>query len=349
MSKVCLVSDIHFGVNKNSEMFLNSSMRFFKDQLVPYLEKEKINHIIILGDVFDNRNTINVRINDEVYNLFSNVLSDFRVTILIGNHDIYYRTSNEVHSLKYLNHLPNVDVIDQMIHMDIDGVNTLFCPWVVDYDDTEMLETFETSDADILFGHFDIVGFALNRTRVSTEGLTTEVFSNFKKVFSGHYHTPSSKKIGKTEIIYIGSPYQMNRNDLNETKGFIVLNLDTLRYKRVPNTTSVRFVEVEYPEVPTKKEVSGNIVDAIINIEKKDLAGNVIDKYIEKIEKLDPIEKVNVVLNVISDNSSDFDEMKHGKMNSVPDLIEVYINNDDDIEDKEKILNAIMDIYEEVT
>ena len=348
MSKVCLVSDIHFGVNKNSEIFLNSSIRFFTDQLVPYLAKENIEHIIILGDVFDNRNTINVRINDEVYNLFSNVLSDFDVTILIGNHDIYYKTSNKVHSLKYLNHLPNVDVIDTISYKKFFGVNALFCPWIVDYEDTELVDALDTSISDILFGHFDIVGFALNKTRISTEGLDTDVFTNFKKVFSGHYHTPSSKKLGKTEIVYVGSPYQMTRNDLEESKGFIILNMNTLRYKRVPNTTSVKFVQIEYPEMPTEELVRGNIVDAIINIEKKDLAGNIIDKYIEKIEKLNPIEKVNVVLNVISDSSSDFDEVKHGKMNSVPDLIEVYINNDNEIDNKEEILNTIMEIYEEV-
>ncbi len=346
--KVCLMSDIHFGVNKNSELFLNSSIRFFRDQLVPYLKKENITHILVLGDVFDNRNSINVKISDEVHRVFGEILGDFQVYILIGNHDIYYKTSNEVHSLKFLDLLPNVEVIDKLSHKEIFGVNTLFCPWVVDYDDPHLAEVFDSSEADVLFGHFDIVGFALNKTRVSVEGLDVEAFSNFKKVFSGHYHTPSSKRIGKTEIVYIGSPYQMTRNDRDEPKGVIILNLETLRHKRVQNTTSVKFIEVEYPEIPDSEDIAGNIVDAIINIHKKDLIGNVIDKYIEKIEKLNPVEKVNVVLNVISDNSSDFDEMKHGKMTSIPDLIELYINNDSEIDNKETILKTIMDIYEEV-
>lgn len=346
--KVAIVSDIHFGVNKNSELFLNSSLKFFKEQFVPYLKKFEIGHILVLGDVFDNRNTINVKISDEVFNLFEKTFEDFEVTILIGNHDIYYKTSNEVHSLKALRHLPNVDVIDTIRHKEIYGVKTLFCPWIVDYEDETIVHVLETSDSDILFGHFDIVGFALNRTRVSTEGLHPEVFSKFKKVFSGHYHTPSSKRVGKTEIAYIGSPYQMNRNDIDEPKGFIVLNLETLRYKRIVNDVSVKFVEVDYPEVPSKSYIEGNIVDAIITIDKKDLVGNVVDKYIEKLEKLNPIERVNVVLNVNNDNHSDFDNIKAG-MNSIPDLIEMYINNDNDIDDKSKVLNKVMEIYEEVT
>ena len=346
-SKVAIVSDIHFGVNKNSELFLNSSIKFFTEEFVPYLISEEISTILILGDVFDNRNNINVKVSDEVYNLFINVLHKFKIYILIGNHDIYYKTSNDVHSLKLLNHLENVEVIDKVCHIELFGVNTMFCPWVFDYNDNDLINTFENSTAEVLFGHFDIVGFALNSTRVSLEGLNAEVFHGFKKVFSGHYHTPSSKKFGKTEIVYIGSPYQMTRNDKNESKGFVVLNLDSLRYKRVPNTVSTKFIEVEYPEIPDSKDIAGNIIDVLITIHKKDLAGNIIDKYVEKIEKMSPAEKVNVVLNVISDNNSDFDNIKN-KITSIKDLIELYINNDKDIEDKGEILRIIMDIYDEV-
>lgn len=346
-SNVAIVSDIHFGVNKNSELFLNSSIKFFTEEFVPYLKAENISTILILGDVFDNRNNINVRINDEVYNLFINVLNEFKIYILIGNHDIYYKTSNDVHSLKLLNHLENVEVIDKVCNIELFGVNTMFCPWVFDYNDPQLVSAFEESTSDVLFGHFDIVGFSLNSTRVSTEGLKSDVFHGFKKVFSGHYHTPSSKKFGKTEIVYVGSPYQMTRNDKNETKGFIILDLKSLKYQRVANTVSTTFVEVEYPEIPDEEEIRGNIVDALISINKKDLTGNIVDKYVEKLENLHPAEKVNVILNVISDHLSDFDNIKN-KITSIKDLIELYINNDNDIENKDEILKIIMNIYEEV-
>ncbi len=347
--KVCLVSDIHFGVNKNSEMYLASAIRYFRDELVPYLEKEGIKDLIILGDVFDNRNNINVKINDDVYYLFKETFADFRVTLLIGNHDIYYKNSNEIHSLKYLSHLDNIDVIEDVCYREFHGVPVLMCPWIYDYKDTATLHKLSTCDSNIIMGHFDIVGFQLNRTTVSTEGLSPDVFGA-KKVFSGHYHTPSSKKVGKTEIIYVGSPYQMTRNDKNETKGCIILNVESLRYKRIPNTTSIEFVEVEYPEVPEAEYVEGNIVDAIIKIKKKDLTGNLVDKYVESIEALNPIDRVNIVLNIESEESGGFDEDIHGNMSSLPDLFEMYINNDPEIDDEDKAtyLHSILDIYNEV-
>jgi DNA repair exonuclease SbcCD nuclease subunit len=243
--------------------------------------------------------------------------------------------------------LDNVDVIDEITNKNICGVDVLLCPWLVDYNCDKIAEKFEETKSEILFGHFDIVGFALNATRVSSEGFDPEVFSKFKKVFSGHYHTPSSKLIGKTEIIYVGSPYHMNRNDVGEHKGFLVLDMETYLYNRVVNNVSLKFVQAEYPYLPEPSDVCGNIVDALVTIRQQDLIGNSVDKYIEKIEKMNPAEKVNIVMNVIPEQHSDFENIKCD-INSIPDIIELYINNDVEIDNKFEILTEIMNIYDEV-
>ncbi len=346
MNKTVLISDIHFGVNKNSEIFLESSLLFFKKQLLPYMNDNNITRLFILGDVYENRTAINVHVSNEVHKLFAVDFANIEIIILIGNHDIYYKTTNEVHSLKTLNLLDNVRIVDEIETININGVDILWCPWVVDYSDTSIISEFEKSPAKLLFGHFDIVGFNLNKTRISSIGLHPEDFTKFKKVFSGHYHTPSSKRIGSTEIIYCGSPYQTNRNDLGEDKGFIVLNLDTLRYKRISNNVSIKYIEVEYPEIPDAEVVEGNIVDAIITIEKEEAQGDVIDKYLESIEKLKPLE-LNPSLNIIIHEHSDFD-ITANNINSVKDLFETYINNTDAIDNKEDILYLINDIHDSV-
>ena len=349
--KVAIISDIHFGVNKNSELFLNSSLKFFKTQFVPYLIENDINVILVLGDVFDSRSSINVKTNNEVWTLFSEVLKGFNVKILVGNHDIYYKTTIDVNSLKGLNELKDVDVIKSITHMDILGINCLMCPWIVDYDDKEFHDALNNSNADVLFGHFDIVGFTLNSSKVSDVGVKSDVFSNFKKVFSGHYHTPSSKKIGRTEIVYIGSPYQIDRNDMNDDKGFIILNLETLRYKRVINTTSLKFITVEYPDLPKDFEVNGNIVDAHITVTKNQLKNNLIDEYLSNLESMHPAEKINPIFTVVSDDQVDMGSSIDNGIHSIPDLLELYINNDDSIDDNEKteIFNITMAIHDGVS
>jgi len=64
--KIALISDIHFGVRKGSSEFLDSQMRFFRNQMIPSLIKREVKHIYFLGDVMDNRNHINVKILSEV-------------------------------------------------------------------------------------------------------------------------------------------------------------------------------------------------------------------------------------------------------------------------------------------
>ena len=60
--------------------------------------------------------------------------------------------------------------------------------------------------------------------------------NKFKKIFSGHFHTRSKKDINGTDIIYVGSPYQLTRADFNEERGSLTLDLDTLEYTYINNT-----------------------------------------------------------------------------------------------------------------
>ena len=60
--KVALLADLHFGVKRGDQIWMNSQVRFFKNQLVPELKKQNIKDIWILGDVFDTRESVNVNV-----------------------------------------------------------------------------------------------------------------------------------------------------------------------------------------------------------------------------------------------------------------------------------------------
>ena len=62
-------------------------------------------------------------------------------------------------------------------------------------------------------------------------GMDGELFENYKKVFSGHYHTRSSD--GK--IFYLGNPYEMFWNDVNDERGFHIFDTETLEHTSVNN------------------------------------------------------------------------------------------------------------------
>ena len=69
-NKVCLITDLHFGVRKNSEVYFDSQKNFLTNQLIPYLKENDITKIFFLGDIFDNRNNINTKVQNDVFHLF---------------------------------------------------------------------------------------------------------------------------------------------------------------------------------------------------------------------------------------------------------------------------------------
>ena len=59
--KIAIIADLHFGVKKSDLVFQESQLRFFKCQFVPELKEKGIDTIVVCGDVFDTRQTVNVQ------------------------------------------------------------------------------------------------------------------------------------------------------------------------------------------------------------------------------------------------------------------------------------------------
>lgn len=341
MNKVVLISDLHFGVHKNSDIFLNNQVNYFNNEFIPYLLENKIEKIFILGDVFDNRSAINVKVQNECLNFFKRLdCHKIRSYILIGNHDCYYTDQTKVNSVNILREFEFVTIIDNIDYFDINGKKLCLASWQTNNDFIPKLKK-----SDICFGHFDIVGFNFSKYRVSEIGINAIQFTDyFKLVFSGHYHTRSIKEIGNTKIIYLGAPYHITRNDIDELKGFCVLDLDTLEYEFIDSKNTIKFVSLKYPNVFTEELVQNNIVD--IEVDYNESYNDIdIQKYIKKIELFKPVITPKVKVNnkfVIDSDISKLDTLQL----SVIQLIHEYLNIIE-IKDKEIILNILTELYNE--
>ena len=315
-------------------------MRFLKNEFVPYLTENKIKEIYMLGDLFDNRNHINVKIKNAVFDLFENELAPFKITILAGNHDIYYTTTSKINSIKWLSKFENVTILDSGASLKN---NMCLVPWVIDQPKFEKALCKVKDDVNICMGHFDIVGFNMNKTYVSKVGMVDDYFySNFDLTFSGHYHTRTEQTKRKSKIVYVGSPYQMDRNDIGEERGFTILDTETLEYEHIDNTTSMKFVDVFYPDKLKKKDIENNIVQ--VNITYDDTYNEEdIQTYLKDVEDMNPSFPPTVkVLSKDTDNKElDFDNVQ-----SANELIKEYINTLE-IDNKEEIYSQMADLYEE--
>lgn len=351
--KVAIITDTHFGFEKNSELVLKNTLKFFKEQFVPQLIKNKIYHIFILGDLFDNRTSISTKVHNEVYELFNDILKDFNIYIILGNHDIYYNSSINVHSLKFLNKFQNIHVIDKPELIKLNNMNILMIPWLIDQENIiDIFKQFKTDNiiANVLMGHFDIAGFNFNKKVLSKNGLPINCFFNlFNLVFSGHFHTRSVKKSGNTEIVYVGSPYQMNRGCADEERGYIILNLDikSLTYEFISNEISPQFVTVNYPNKITEEIIKNNRVDIYIKYDKDNYAPEDFNKYIEEVDEMQPATR-EIFYIANNETMTDFD-ISNCNFSSMPELFKKYLDaNKIPTIEREYLYNKFTKIYEKV-
>lgn len=345
MSEIALLTDTHFGIYKSSDIFLESQLKFFRECFIPYLKENNITRIIHCGDLFDNRNNINIKVFEEVRKLFQKDLKDFEIYLICGNHDSYFKTSIQINSINWLNALPNVTVFKDIEKIKIEKREFLFVPWQVNEKDFVKRVSDKNIYCDVCIGHFETVGFSLNKTVVCQNGLPPELFfNNYGITFSGHFHKKQVKKYKESFIQYIGNPYHLNRNDIGEERGFCILNIENLDYKFVNNDKSIKFIKIEYPEKINKELINNNIIDIVVNIDEN-YGDDDFQQYLLNVEKLNPA----IPPNVRVQNNLNLNEIGDYKFQTTSELIYEYIKNLDNIEDNTKklVYDKLIKLYEE--
>lgn len=287
--KVALIADCHFGIKKSDIPFMESQLRFYKEQFVPELKHANIKDIFILGDVFDTRQTINVQTINVVIDLFKNILKDFNINIIVGNHDMYMTTTTDINSLKILDILPNVTVYEKQAVLNIDSKTILLQPWITDYSTYILTEHY-----DYAFMHADIIGFDQGGGRLSESGLMAkELLKKVDAVYTGHYHNGIHRQFEKGKsVTYLGAPYQLTRIDRGGTRGYHILDIATGERTMVENKVSMKFTRHVYPDV-NLDVIEGNVVDLDIPAEYNDQTKK-ISVLVTKLERLKPAYPVNV-------------------------------------------------------
>lgn len=337
--KIALLADLHFGVKKSDQTFQQSQLRFLKGQFINEIKEQGIDTIVICGDVFDTRQSVNVQTQNVVIDWFKNALNDFNVHIIVGNHDMYTTNSTEVNSLKMIDLLPNVTVYETPTKTIIGNKEVLMLPWVTDYSqfDTLLLENYHTA-----FAHLDIVGFDMGG-RLSEGGLTIkDVMSKIDNTYTGHYHSRSHREFNGKTITYVGSPYQITRIDKGTERGYGVLDLDTDAFNWHDNMESMKFIEFIYPDYDTNL-VKGNVIDLKIPFEKQNETKKIYD-LVQKLEKFEPAYPINVFNMENTENQQEI-EIDVNSLN-LTNLFKSYIEQLDTELNKDELYSKLTELYD---
>ena len=235
--KIALLNDTHFGARNDSPAFLEYFMRFYNEQFFPYLEKNNIKTLIHLGDVTDRRKFINFKTAHAFRQKFMKRLWEMKVDthIIIGNHDTYFKNTNEVNSVSEL--CTTYDGVNEPWiytnpkEVELGGCRMLFLPWICDDNYEESIYAIDNSTSEICMGHLEIKGFEMQKGIVNQQGLEKSQFKRFEKVISGHFH----KKSDDGHIYYLGAQYEQTWSDYKDPKGFHIFDTETRELERISN------------------------------------------------------------------------------------------------------------------
>ena len=99
--KIALITDQHFGARNDSQIFLDYYEEFYSNVFFPKLEEEGIQTLFMLGDTFDRRKYLNFYTLKRAKEMFFDPLAymGIDVHILAGNHDTYFKNTNDVNSV----------------------------------------------------------------------------------------------------------------------------------------------------------------------------------------------------------------------------------------------------------
>jgi hypothetical protein len=340
--KVAIITDQHFGARKGSKFFHEYFLKFYDEVFFPTLERESIKCVIDMGDTFDNRRSIDLWSLEWAKKNYYDRLRDMGVDVytVVGNHTAYYKNTNDINTVDLLlREYSNVVVISSAAEKVIDGRKIVFIPWINDDNRQETYDTIDRSTAEIAMGHLELNGFRAHRGHVQEEARDdTRLIQKFKKVFSGHYHTRSDD--GK--VFYLGNPYEMFWNDVNDTRGFHIFDTETLEHTPVNNPFRM-FYNVYYDDTPHQifdaTEYAGKIVKIIVR-QKSDPRS--FEKFVDKISSI--AEEVKVIENFALEENDDFEVEESENTMSI---LSRYIDESETELDKSIIKKLFEKIYRE--
>ena len=336
--KVCCISDIHIGVHQNGSLWHKVTLEWVQ-WLDKQLKSKGIEDIIICGDLFHYRDEIAVN-TIHVVTQFLNILKDYNIVMIVGNHDAYYKDRSDVNSLSILSGWSNITVIPNVCETVAFGRKLGFCSWGV--------KDKDIPTADILFGHFEVQNFRYNFAKICSHGTPVKrLLKKSPNIISGHFHIKQSRQYDEGKITYLGNPFEMDFGDVDDQKGYYILDIEKIDLKFYKNVISPKHKKIYISDIINeeraagiKKQIKNNFIKFIIDV---DVPPDIIEELIDEFSKLKP-KSLNVDYQV-NFNKLKFDDNDQDlSCVSVEAAISEFINLME-VDNKKDVEKYTLDLY----
>lgn len=287
--KVAVLNDTHCGIRNSSEIFLKNSQEFYENVFFPECEKRGIEQILHLGDYYDHRKFVNFKaLNHNRKHFLSELRArGMKMDIIPGNHDTYYKNTNDLNSLKEcLGHYMNeIHIVMEPRVMEYGSLKIALLPWICADNYEQSMKFIRECKADWLGGHLELGGFELMPGVEHHGGMSHKIFDKFELVLTGHFHCASRKD----NVWYLGSQFEFFWSDAHDPKYFHVIDTETREIEKIRNPYTL-FEKIVYND----EKMDYNNYD-VSNLDKKFVkvvVSNksdtfVFDRFIDRIQNRD--------------------------------------------------------------
>ena len=152
--KVAIITDTHYGARKGSKYLHDYFELFYKNVFFPALEEYGIDTVIHMGDAFDSRKSIDYQSYEWAKRVVFEPLKKYKVHMIVGNHDCYYKNTNDVNSpALLLESYKNISTYSEPTEVEIDNLKILFIPWINAENFESSVQSIKVSNSTCAMGH----------------------------------------------------------------------------------------------------------------------------------------------------------------------------------------------------
>ncbi len=288
-------SDWHIGRQFHNISLLDDQ-RYVLEQLIDYIIQEKVDALIIAGDIYDRSipPAVAVELLDEVLN---RICVDLSVPVILipGNHDSNSRLGFGANQLKQagLHILADLGKVSQAVTLkngqescdfyglpyhDPEHVRQQYNVEIADYEDahaylTGLIESgLDKQHANIIISHCYVDGAEASESErpLSIGGadrVSSSQFEQFDYAALGHLHGPQYK--GSEHIRYSGSILKYSFSEQNHNKGVTLVELENNMLKHIKHLAltplhDMRVIEGELESILLQGRVDPHSEDYLL-------------------------------------------------------------------------------------
>lgn len=350
--KIGIITDTHFGARSDNSAFAQHFAKFYSDVFFPTLKEQGVKTVLHLGDLMDRRKFVNYVTAKNTEDCFIKPCYDegIELHVVVGNHDTYYKNTNEVNSLRQLYSSSKYDNLhtywDAPVELEFEGCTVMLSPWICADNYQSSIEAFDKTKAQILMGHFEISGFEMMKGHLCDHGLSKQTFKKFDGVYSGHFHHPSSHD----NITYLGAPYEMNWSDYDGKRGFHIFDTETREMAFFQNPYRI-FHKIMYDDRDmTIEDIAHLDISQLTNtfikvIIKEKSNPYIFDLFLDRLQSSNAADIKVVEDHMNLDAISDDDLLDEAQ--DTLTILKQYVDNLQVNADKDKIQKCLRELYNE--